>query len=110
MPAFLAPLAPAAIATGKALATYAALVGTDYVINRAAPRLMSHIDKKTYGKRKYRRINAINRKIARAYHSPAGQFGRGFVTMMAGAAIKSKAKGPKGKKITKSVPMENVRT
>jgi hypothetical protein len=110
MPAFLAPLAPMAIAGGKALATYAALVGTDYVINRAVPRIMNKIEKRTFGKRKYRRINAINRKIARAYHSPAGQFGRGFATMMAGSAIKSKAKGSKGKKITKSVAMENVRT
>ena len=89
-------VAPAVAALGgaaaKALASYAALVGTDYVINRGAANLINYAERKTRKRKPGGKAHKLARSVQRAYYSPAGQFTRGFVGHVAGSAVSKSIK------------------
>ena len=96
-------VAPAVAALGgaaaKALASYIALAGTDYVINRGAGNLINYAERRTRRKNPGGVANKVARTIQRGYYSPAGQFTRGFISHVAGSAVsKSIKKRSKAKK------------
>ena len=79
----------------KTLGTYAALAGTDYVINHAAPKLLHHANRYTAKRKNLRKVNKVVRSIEKGYHSTPGRFGRGLASFVAGGAIQKSAKGKK---------------
>lgn len=104
-------VAPAVAALGgaaaKALASYIALAGTDYVINQGAGRLVNYAERRTRRRKPGGMAHKVARTIQRGYYSPAGQFTRGFISHVAGTAVaKSIKKKTKAKK--KSTPREVV--
>lgn len=79
---------------GKQALMYAALAGTDYVINHASRQAVDYAVKKTY-KRQMRmdresKAFKVARTIQKGYYSRAGQTARGFLGYVAGGAVQGK--------------------
>lgn len=89
-------LIPIGVAAGKALAAYAAMVGTHYALNEGGGRLINYAERRTR-RRGHLRTNRVVKKIQKAYYSPGGQFARGFVAHAAGAALSGSGKKKKKK-------------
>lgn len=105
-----AAIAGLAVPAAKALATYAAMVGTDYVINKGAGDAINFAERVTR-KKGYRRGHKVARALQKGYYGPGGQLAKGFASFAAGSALASRAKASKKKaKIAKKLQRTRAAT